>query len=114
MKDDRLNITFITEHINRIQTYTQGGKSIFMQSTLIQDAVIRNFEVVGEATKNLSDDLKLKYPNLPWRKVAGFRDVLIHGYINIDLDTIWDIIEQELPNLKAGVERIRQVLEDER
>lgn len=110
MRDDRLNMTYITDCISQIQTYTRDGKSTFVQTRMIQDAVIRNFEVLGEATKNLSDNLKLAYPDVPWRKMAGFRDVLIHNYINVDLELVWEIIQVDLADLKPKIEAIVQTL----
>lgn len=106
MKDDRLYLSNIWECIERIETYTQDGKEAFLQTTLIQDAVIRNFEIIGEATKRLSPEIKAAYPDLPWQQVAGFRDVLIHDYLKINLNRVWGVIEQNLPQLKATVEEI--------
>ena len=68
-----------------------------------QDAIIRNFEIIGEAAKQLSDEFKKANLDIPWRNVAGFRDVLIHDYMGVDLNAVWQIIENELPALKANV-----------
>ena len=70
-----------------------------MQSTLIQDATVRNLEVVGEATKNLSTVLRASSPELPWARMAGMRDVLIHRYMGVDLDVVWGVIEDEVAPL---------------
>lgn len=70
------------------------------------DAVVRNFEIIGEATKNLSGDLKTRYPKTDWRSVAGFRDTLIHGYFGIDLEILWDIIVNKIPLLQDEVAAI--------
>jgi uncharacterized protein with HEPN domain len=75
MKDDRLYLTHIAECIERIESYTAGGKQAFMASTLVQDAVVRNFEIIGEATKRISAHMKGQRPDVPWRRVAGLRDV---------------------------------------
>ena len=70
------------------------------------DAVVRNFEIIGEATKNLSANLKALYPRTDWKSVAGFRDTLIHGYFGIDLEILWDIIVNKIPLLQEEVAAI--------
>lgn len=110
MRDDRLYLSNIKECIERIETYTDDGREIFLQTTLIQDAVIRNFEIIGEATKRLSPELRAAYPDVPWQQLAGFRDVLIHDYLKVNLNRVWGVIEQNLPELKTRVEAILQRL----
>ena len=70
---------------------------------MAQDAVARNFEIIGEATKRLSDKTKIARPDLPWRDIAGFRDVLIHNYMGVDLDEVWNAVENDLPALQRVV-----------
>jgi len=106
MKDERLYLSNIQESIDRIEEYTQSGKEVFMQTKMIQDAVIRNFEIIGEATKRLSPDLRSKYADIPWQQMAGLRDVLIHDYLKVNLNLVWQIIEQNLPELKQKVTEI--------
>lgn len=89
MKDDHLYLTNIFECIERIEFYTKDGKEAFLQTTIIQDAVIRNFEIIGEATKRLSPEIRAGYPNIPWQQVAGLRDVLIHDYLKVNLNRVW-------------------------
>ena len=100
MSDDQIYLRDILERIERIESYTQEGKETFYQSLLIQDGVIRCFEVIGEAVKQLSPEIKQKYADISWRKIAGFRDVLIHNYMGVDLDEVWGVIENNLPSLK--------------
>jgi uncharacterized protein with HEPN domain len=108
MRDDRLYLSNIKECIERIESYTFDGKETFLQTIIIQDAVIRNFEIIREATKRLSTELKAAYQDVPWQQVAGFRDVLIHDYLKVNLNRVWGVIEQNLPELKAIVEAILQ------
>ena len=106
MKNDQLYLQNIKECIDRIESYTMNGKAVFLENTMIQDAVIRNFEIIGEATKRLSTEFRDKYPDIPWQQMAGFRDVLIHDYLKVNLNRVWSTIEHSLPQLKATVETI--------
>jgi uncharacterized protein with HEPN domain len=103
MKDDHVFLAHIRDAIARIESYTQGGRDAFFADTKTQDAVIRNLEVIGEAVKNLSADLRAQHPEVPWTRVAGMRDVLIHGYFGVRLETVWNAVENRLPELKRYV-----------
>ena len=105
-KDDKVYLAHIQEAIENIFTYTAGGREEFMKSRLIQDAVVRNCEIIGEATKRLSDETKVSRVDIPWRAVAGFRDVLIHGYMGVDMEEVWRIVESRLPELRDAVEAL--------
>ena len=106
MTDDRVYLTHIQEAIERIEAYTAEGREAFMADPMVQDAVIRNFEIIGEATKRLGRALKQSRQDVPWRNVAGFRDVLIHNYMGVDLVEVWNIIAGYLPELRAVVDEL--------
>jgi len=104
MKRDLVYLDHIREAIERITAYSAVGREEFFRNRMAQDAVIRNFEIIGEAVKRLSDDLKDRRPDVPWRRVAGFRNVLIHDYMNVDAEEVWNVIETHLPALRQAVD----------
>ena len=103
MKRDRLYLTHIRESIEKIESYTAEGREAFMSDSKTQDAVIRNFEIIGEATKRLSAEAKAQQSHIPWREVAGFRDILIHDYEGVDCLEVWNIVENHLPQLHQAI-----------
>ncbi len=103
MTDDWMYLQDTCDRISRISDYTQGEKTEFLASLLIQDGVIRSFEVIGEAAKRISPELRQNHPEIPWRRMAGFRDVLIHDYAGIELDEVWHVVEHDLPELKPKI-----------
>jgi uncharacterized protein with HEPN domain len=106
MKDDKLYLSHILEAVDKIFDYTKNGQEEFMNSPLIQDAVIRNFEIIGEATKQLSEELYEKNHDLPWSDMARFRDILIHHYMGVDLKRIWNVVESHLPKLRSDIQKL--------
>jgi len=106
VKEDRFYLLDIADSIMWIETVAQQGREAFMQSRIPQDAVLRNFQVIGEAVKRISSELKQAYPDVPWRRVAGLRDVLIHEYRRVDLNVVWQIMERDIPQLKQQVAAI--------
>jgi len=106
MTDDRLYLAHIQQAIQKVLSYCQAGQEEFLRNTLIQDAVIRNFEIIGEAAKRLSDAAKSRRPDVPWRRVAGFRDILIHQYMGVDPREVWGVVESNLPALQQAIEEL--------
>ncbi|PWR69706.1 HepT-like ribonuclease domain-containing protein [Methanospirillum lacunae] len=103
MKDNRVYLLQMLDFIGKIESYTQGGRDEFMASQMIQDAVIRNFETIGEAVKQVSNQVKAEHPEIPWRNIAGFRDILIHRYMGVDLEAVWNVVVSEIPALKSVI-----------
>ena len=100
-KDDLIFIEHILDSINKIEKYVlKISVGEFVDNELIQDAVIRNFEIIGEATKHLNENFRDKHPEVPWKKITGMRDILIHDYLGIDIYSVWDTIKKDLPELK--------------
>ncbi len=108
MKDDRLYLLHISDCLARIERYVADGQEAFANSEIIQDAVIRNLQTMAESTQRLSDAARSRRPEIEWRKIAGFRNVLAHDYLSVDLDKVWEIIERELPDLKRAIEALLQ------
>jgi uncharacterized protein with HEPN domain len=102
VKSDRPYLAHIADSIVAIESYVAGGREVFLRERLIQDAVVRNFEIIGEAAGRLSPAL-LGAADIPWAKVVAFRNRLIHGYWSVDTRLVWDVIENELPSLKQAV-----------
>lgn len=108
-EDIELFLDDIIEASGRISAYIKNLESdAFMKDTMIQDAVIRNFEIIGEAIKYLPDDFKNKYPYIKWRGASGMRDKLIHGYFGVDLSILWSTAKKDLPQFSKGIINIRE------
>jgi uncharacterized protein with HEPN domain len=97
------------ECIERVKTYTSDGESVFLQSQLVQDAVIRNLQVMAESSQRLSESTKLIAPDVPWRSISGFRNIMVHDYLGLDLEVIWSVVSQELPNLEMALSKIKEL-----
>ena len=105
MKDDRLYAHHMLERCRRITRFIGRGREAFMASEELQDAVIRNVEVIGEAAKRVSAEVRGHLASLDWKAICGMRDVLIHDYIGVDLDEVWNVASYRIPELQAVLEQ---------
>lgn len=109
MKCDQAYLQHIRDAIARIEAYAAVGKEEFLARSHWQDAIIRQLEIIGEASKRLSPALRDSSPDIPWRRICGLRDVLIHNYMGVDLDAVWAIVEGGLPPLKVTIDRLLKI-----
>ncbi len=97
----------ILDSISKIRKYTEGmDYEAFSESDLVTDAVVRNFEIIGEASNHIQEDIKSKYPDIPWNKMKGMRNLVIHEYFGVDYSIIWKTIESALPALGEKIEKV--------
>jgi uncharacterized protein with HEPN domain len=106
VKSDRVYLRHILDAVQKIESYVSVGQETFMSTSHWQDAVIRQLEIIGEATKRLSLDVRCRHSQIPWKRIAGLRDVLIHDYLGVDISLVWQITQTYLPDLKHQVEAI--------
>lgn len=109
-KDSQVFIAHILDAIVAVEKYTEGfdrEKFLDKENRLVQDGVIRELEVIGEATRHLSEEIKKKNPNLPWREIGDMRNKLIHEYFGINLGVVWQTVVKDLPILKEAMEKLK-------
>lgn len=110
-RDESVYLQHILDAIAKAETYIQGVDEVmFNQNTLIQDGVIRQIEIIGEATKRLSSEMRSHYAHIPWEDIAGMRDKLIHDYFGVDIEKVWLTAKDDLPILKIEVMKILREL----
>lgn len=106
-RDDHVYLLHIIDAVGQIETYVSGiSYEDFISSRMHQDAVIRQFEILGEATKNISTHTRNNHPDIPWKDIAGMRDILIHQYFGVDLGSVWDSATSDMPAIKPLLEKL--------
>jgi len=106
MRGERVRLLDIQEAIERIEKYATQGQETFEQEELIQTWIVHHLQIIGEAARGLSSDLKNQHPEMPWPKIIGMRNILVHHYFGIDVDVVWAVVERDLPDLKLRIETL--------
>ena len=106
MKDPHVLIQHALECVERIMSYTDGGETVFMASGLIQDAVVRNLQVMCESVSRIPEDVRNMHPEIEWRGISGLRNILVHDYLGVDVEQVWQVVESRLPELKSSLEAL--------
>jgi len=114
MKEDRVYLEHILRCIARIEEYTAEGRDKFFTSHLVQDGVVRNLQILAESSRRLSDHVKASHPGVGWKGLAGFRNVLVHDYLGVDLDYVYRAVEHDVPRLKIACQAALKGLEDQK
>lgn len=111
-KNIKIFLEHILESINLIEKYVKDkNKDDFLKFTQLQDAIIRRFEIIGEAIKNIPNSFRETYTTIPWKQITGMRDILSHQYFGVDLDLTWEVIKGDLPKLKKQITSINEEYE---
>lgn len=98
-------LRYIQESVRRVEQYTEGGREAFFREPIVQDAVLRRLETLADATGKLSEALKGRHPEIPWKRVYGFRHIAAHAYEYLDMRRAWEIVEDYLPALKTAIDQ---------
>ena len=108
-RDSKLLLADILESVEKIKKYTRGlTYDLFIEDSKTLDAVIRNFEIIGEAANRLPEEFKDKYPSIDWFRIIGFRNRIVHDYMGVDYEIVWTIVKKDIDKLSADIESIYQ------
>ena len=113
-REEKLFVNDILLFCEHIAEYIHGvDKNSFLSNRMLQDALVRKIEIIGEAVKNISTETREKYPQIAWKEIAGMRDKIVHGYFNVDLDIVWKTVTQFIPKLKPEIEKILETISNQ-
>ena len=105
MRNDRERVLDALEAIDRIDRHTRGGEAEFRQNELVQSWVVRHLQILGEAIRGISPELRVRHEELPWSEIIGMRNILVHDYFDVDQDVVWSVVEHDLARLRASLEQ---------
>lgn len=111
MKDDRERLRHILDAIAMIEKYSREGEAAFRRSDLIQNWMVRHIQVIGEAARALSPELRRRHPKIPWADIIGMRHILVHDYFDIDLNLVWLVVSHDLPSFQQEIQAILKQIE---
>lgn len=106
MRDDRSRLLDIMEAIEKIERYSGVDKQTYEHDELVQVWMVYNVQIIGEAVTQLSDEFRTRHPEVPWRAIAAMRHAIVHGYFRVDLDEVWNVVQKDIPTLKAAIQSI--------
>ncbi|MFC1677463.1 DUF86 domain-containing protein [Planctomycetota bacterium] len=106
MRDDTEKLLDIAEAIDRIKKYSSRGRKVFDKDELVQNWIVHHLQVLGEAAAKTSDDFRANHPHIPWPKIIGMRNILVHNYFGIDLDVVWSVTVKDLPALEEDIKKL--------
>lgn len=110
MTKDVERLEHILEAIERIEKYARRGEDSFRKDELVQTWIVSHLQIVGEAARGLSPSFRRKYSDIPWKKIVGMRNIIVHDYFQVDATVVWSVVETELSKLKTGVKNILQLI----
>lgn len=112
MRSDRERLLDIMEATAKIEKYASRGRDVFESDELIQNWILRHIQIIGEAARGVSAELKAAHPEVEWMQIAGMRNVLVHDYFGIHAELVWDTVINDLPNLKTKIEHILKLMDE--
>ena len=108
MRDDRERLLDIKEAIGNIKKYSVKGRRTFEEEELVQNWIIHHLQIIGEAAAKISDDFQKQHPDIPWLKIIGMRNILVHDYFHIDINAVWAVVENDISQLEQQIELFLQ------